>query len=269
MTSARTCAPSGHPIFECDVTQLRVGGECVRGEGGIVWDCCLLGKSLWAKWKWRHILCGVIHLLKWLFDSPILPSKIIVRYILPLARVSTLCMTFKYYIKLPVFTPWKAHTFFIVLFPASFLSLFFCPLFLHLADASHRISDASPRSKSAWAGGQGHPDWERRRAMKEEEYNRQMQKAYKPDLPLKLFLEEEARRQISAFKSHFFTPLYPYFPSHIIFCFFLLKFSTKITHSYKRKYLYVEIHFENWMICSQHSSSLQNLWVLSLQLISS
>ena len=78
-------------------------------------------------------------------------------------------------------------------------------------DASHRISDASPRTKSAWAGGQGHPDWERRRAMKEDDYVRQMQKAYKPDLPLKLFLEEEARRQTSAFPSFSLFQLSPCF----------------------------------------------------------
>ena len=39
---------------------------------------------------------------------------------------------------------------------------------------------------------------ERRRQARDDDYVRNMQKAYKPDLPLKLFLEEEARRQTSA-----------------------------------------------------------------------
>ena len=39
---------------------------------------------------------------------------------------------------------------------------------------------------------------ERRRQARDDDYVRNMQKAYKPDLPLKLFLEEEARRQSSA-----------------------------------------------------------------------
>ena len=72
-----------------------------------------------------------------------------------------------------------------------------CPDPAAAAAAGQRVSE-SPRSKSAWqAAGLLQAD-ERRRQQRDDDHVRNMQKAYKPDLPLKLFLEEEARRQSSA-----------------------------------------------------------------------